>query len=241
MRFMLAVIFFGLSFVEANILIESRDEQFANSAQTLLRVRVFNDSKDTLQNVELRYFLSCKERPIILDKHHPQNISAEIVTAGSECPVLKISIPLLFPGMYPDSGGVAFIHSGGALFIAPGEMFVENIRLESGSKVHFVNPGQKTILHLNGSAIWRAQNTNENLVHAAKGFMLVQHGSEAMTVEGMWAGTIFAPNADLILGQSSKKLYGRFLGKNITVHQYATVRHVKFEPENALELVRREK
>lgn len=107
MRFMLAVIFFGLSFVEANILIESRDEQFANSAQTLLRVRVFNDSKDTLQNVELRYFLSCKERPIILDKHHPQNLSAEIVTADSECPVLKISIPLLFPGMYPDSGGVA--------------------------------------------------------------------------------------------------------------------------------------
>lgn len=107
MRFMLAVIFFGLSFVEANILIESRDEQFANSAQTLLRVRVFNDSKDTLQNVELRYFLSCKERPIILDKHHPQNLSAEIVTAGFECPVLKISIPLLFPGMYPDSGGVA--------------------------------------------------------------------------------------------------------------------------------------
>lgn len=166
MRFMLAVIFFGLSFVEANILIESRDEQFANSAQTLLRVRVFNDSKDTLQNVELRYFLSCKERPVILDKHHPQNLSAEIVMAGSECPFLKISIPLLLPGMYPDSGGVAL---------------------------------------------------------------------------GMWGGTIFAPNADLILGQSSKKLYGRFLGKNITVHQYATVRHVKFEPENAFELVRREK
>lgn len=150
MRFVLAVIFFGLSFVEANILIESRDEQLANSAQTLLRVRVFNDSKDALQNVELRYFLSCKERPIILDKHHPQNLSAEIVTLAS-------------------------------------------------------------------------------------------HGSEAMAVEGMWTGTIFAPNADLILGQSSKKLYGRFLGKNITVHQYATVYHVKFEPENILELVRREK
>lgn len=133
------------------------------------------------------------------------------------------------------------VHSGGTLFIAPGEMFVENILLESGSKVHFVNPGQKTVLHLNGSAIWRAQNTNENLEQAAKGFMLIQHGSEAMTVEGMWGGTIFAPNADLILGQSSKRLYGRFLGKNITVHQYATVHHVKFEPENALELARREK
>ena len=133
------------------------------------------------------------------------------------------------------------VHSGGTLFIAPGEMFVGSIQLESGSKVHFVNPGQRTVLHLNGSAVWRAQNTNENLGHVAKGFMLIQHGSEEMAVEGMWAGTIFAPNADLILGQSSKKLHGRFLGKDITVHQYATVYHVKFEPENTLELVRRGK
>ena len=73
------------------------------------------------------------------------------------------------------------------------------------------------------------------------GSIQLESGSEAMAVEGMWAGTIFAPNADLILGQSSKKLYGRFLGKDITVHQYATVYHVKFEPENTLELVRRGK
>lgn len=45
-----------------------------------------------------------------------------------------------------------------------------------------------------------------------------------------WAETIFAPKADLILGQSSKTLYGRFLGNNITVHQYATIYNVNFNP-----------
>ncbi len=106
-RFVLVAVFLDLSLAEARIFVESRDEQVANPAQTLLRFRVFNDSKDTLQNVELRYFLSCRERPIILDKHHPQNLLAEIVSTYSECPFLKISIPLLFPGIYPDSGGVA--------------------------------------------------------------------------------------------------------------------------------------
>lgn len=71
--------------------------------------------------------------------------------------------------------------------------------------------------------------------------MLVQHGNETMTVEGMWAGTIFAPNADLILGQSNKKLYGRFLGRNITVHQYATLYSVSFNPEITTEFVWRGK
>ncbi len=133
------------------------------------------------------------------------------------------------------------VHSGGTLFIAPGEMYAENIQLESGSRVQFINPGQSTVLHLNGSVIWRAHNQNEDLEQVAKGFMLVQYGNETMTVEGMWAGTIFAPNADLILGQSNKKLYGRFLGRNISVHQYATVYSISFNPETTTEFAWREK
>ncbi len=133
------------------------------------------------------------------------------------------------------------VHPGGTLFIAPGEMHAENIQLESGSKVQFISPGQRTVLHLNGSVIWRARSQNEDMEQVAKGFMLIQHGSETMTVEGMWAGTIFAPNANLILGQSNKKLYGRFLGKDITVHQYAAVYSINFNPEITTEFVWRKK
>lgn len=75
---------------------------------------------------------------------------------------------------------------------------------------------------MNGSTIWRSKTLNDNLELVAKGFKIIQHSSEAMIIEGEWAGTIFAPKADLILGQS--------IGNNITVHQYATMYGVAFEP-----------
>ena len=102
-----------------------------------------------------------------------------------------------------------------------------------------MTPGMQTILHLNGGVIWRARTLNDDLEKVAKGFKLIQHGSETMTVEGMWAGTIFAPNADLVLGQSSKSLYGRFLGKNVIVHQYAQVYGIPFAPEMNTAIARR--
>ena len=131
------------------------------------------------------------------------------------------------------------VHPGGTLFVEPGEMYIGNIQLESGSKVLFINPGMQTILHLNGGVIWRARTLNDDLEKVARGFKLIQYGSETMTVEGMWAGTIFAPNADLVLGQSSKKLYGRFLGKNVTVHQYTQVYGIPFAPEMNTAIARR--
>ena len=78
---------------------------------------------------------------------------------------------------------------------------------------------------------------NDNLIQVAKGFKLIQHGSETMFIEGQWAGTIFAPNADLVLGQSYKTLYGRFLGRNVDVHQYSSVYNVDFNPEIITNLV----
>ena len=48
-----------------------------------------------------------------------------------------------------------------------------------------------------------------------------------------------ASNADLVLGQSSKKLYGRFLGKNVTVHQYTQVYCIPFAPEMNTAIARR--
>ena len=71
----------------------------------------------------------------------------------------------------------------------------------------------------------------------ARGVMLMQHGSETMFIEGEWAGTILAPNADLVLGQSNKIVYGRFAGKNVTVHQYAMVKIVPFNPTELYEVV----
>ena len=129
------------------------------------------------------------------------------------------------------------VHPGGKLLVEPGEMYVGNIQLESGSRVEFTEPGKSTIIHANGTTIWRSWTLNDNLIQVAKGFKLIQHGSETMFIEGQWAGTIFAPNADLALGQSYKTLYGRFLGRNVDVHQYSSVYNVDFNPEIITNLV----
>lgn len=129
------------------------------------------------------------------------------------------------------------VHSGGTLLVEPGIMNINNIQLESGSRVEFVSPGNKTIINTKGNVIWRARTSNENLEDVARGFKLIQHGSESMIIEGLWAGTIIAPNADLVLGQSNKLLYGKFLGKSIDVHQYSTVYGVKFAPDSIETLV----
>ncbi len=57
-------------------------------------------------------------------------------------------------------------------------MHVGSIQLESGSKVQFVNPGRRTVLHVDGNVVWRSQNLNDDLERVAKGFLLVQHGGE---------------------------------------------------------------
>ncbi len=56
------------------------------------------------------------------------------------------------------------------------------------------------------------------------------NGEQPVFVEGEWAGTIHAARAQLILGQTVKCLYGRFLGNGVTVHQNTDVYRVDFNP-----------
>lgn len=51
-----------------------------------------------------------------------------------------------------------------------------------------------------------------------------------MFIEGIFGGTIYAPLSKLILGQTHKILYGRFLAKDITVHQFTKVYRVDYNP-----------
>lgn len=46
-----------------------------------------------------------------------------------------------------------------------------------------------------------------------------------------WYGSIIAPNAKIILGQTNvKELYGQFYANEIVIHQYAKLKNVRFEP-----------
>ncbi|MCQ2121807.1 MAG: C10 family peptidase [Fibrobacter sp.] len=126
---------------------------------------------------------------------------------------------------------------GGKLKVNPGIIYVGDIQLEPGSQLEFLEPGKETIIHAEGNFIWRTTLTNDNKSLVAKGFKLIQYGKQPMYVEGEWAGTIHALNAHLVLGQTIKTLYGRFLGNKVTVHQNTDVYRVDFNPiQSTLEI-----
>ena len=128
--------------------------------------------------------------------------------------------------------GTLKVEGGGILRINPGEMWVGNLQIESGAKIEFVSPGSQTILHTNGTFIWRgtiqkSENLNETI---ARSFKLVQHSASRMYIDNRFMGAIFAPYSHVILGQSHKIYYGSVVANIISVHQYATIKFVKFNP-----------
>ena len=161
---------------------------------------------------------------------------------GTEDKIVKSGETYLISGS--DNFKSLKVEAGGTLKFGTGEMSVGTLQIEAGAKVEFVNPGYETILHVNGTCIWRGDilpfgNTSSSvevefisnrLKLIAEGFKLVQHDSATIFIEGLWAGTIFAPQAELVLGQANKEIYGRFLGHGITLHQYARMIAVKFAP-----------
>lgn len=128
------------------------------------------------------------------------------------------------------------IESGATLRLSTGEMTIGNLQLDVGSKVEFLYPGCKTVLRIKNDVLWNSDIENSTSMSTiASGFKLIYHGSNRLFIHGQWAGTLIAPNAKLILGQSSnKKLYGRFLGNGISVHQYSIIRMVPFAPKELL-------
>ena len=153
------------------------------------------------------------------------NTNAEKIVRAGECDTLK--------------GAVSFktikVEAGGRLYFDEGEITVNNLQLDAGATIDFVKPGFSTILHVNEKIQWNASTENEDKSSVAKGFKLYYYGSDRFFVHGAWAGTIIAPNAQLVLGQThNKELYGQFYGKSVTVHQYSEVYRVPFKPQKSI-------
>lgn len=91
-----------------------------------------------------------------------------------------------------------------------------------------------TVLHVNESVQWNTTIKNESLNNLAKGFKLCYYGDERFFIHGEWAGTVVAPNAKLVLGQThNKEILGQFLGRGVSVHQYSKIYKVPFNPQKS--------
>lgn len=128
------------------------------------------------------------------------------------------------------------VENGGTLVIAPGEIYIDSLlQIEPNANIEFASPGKASILHINGSINWKVNPTisltnSAYWVNIARGFKLIQHSSHKMFIEGAFAGTIYAPLSKLVIGQTTKIIYGRFFAKDIIVHQYAKIYRVDYNP-----------
>ena len=138
-----------------------------------------------------------------------------------------------------DQFKVLRVQAGGTLIVEPGEMFVDSVfQIDANAAIRFAEPGKGTVLHTNGKILWHVYNSEpatntQYWINVAKGFKLAHHSSQKFYLEGMWAGTIYAPKAKVIMGQATKNIYGRVLARDVVVHQFAKVYRVDFNPTDA--------
>lgn len=152
------------------------------------------------------------------------NTNEEKIVRAGECDTL--------------AGVVSFktvkVEAGGKLYFDEGVITVNSLQLDAGAIVNFVKPGFSTILHVNEKIQWNTSAEYEDKTTIASGFKLYYYGNERFFVHGVWAGTIIAPNAQLVLGQTHNKvLYGQFYGNGVVVHQYSKVYRVPYNPQKS--------
>ena len=141
------------------------------------------------------------------------------------------------------------VESGGIVYLPDGRVYVGDLQLESGGRVGFENPLRNTILYVKGKILWRSnfsyrvKGSNFTFKSVAKKFKLIYYGSDKIFFDIDWYGTIMAPNAEIVLGQTHhKSLYGQFFANKIIVHQYADIQNEPYESDqDQLEYVLNEK
>ncbi len=135
----------------------------------------------------------------------------------------------LRPGYYSS----VKVEGNAKIKILPGTYYIGSIQLDSRSSVEFMEPGQETVMHVNGNFTWRATTDNKAAEYSiiAQGFKLIQHAhGQRMYIDNMVAGNIVAPYSDVVVAQARKLFYGTIFAKSISVHQYAKFYHVDFNP-----------
>jgi hypothetical protein len=128
------------------------------------------------------------------------------------------------------------VESGGVVYLPTGKVYVGDLQLESGGKVGFENQMRNTILYVKKNILWRSKfsykvdGPNFAPVSIAEKFKLIFFGSGTTFFDVNWYGTIIAPNAEIVLGQThEKKFMGQFFANKIIVHQYTQLTNIPFK------------
>ena len=129
------------------------------------------------------------------------------------------------------------VEAGGVVYFPVGNIYVGDLQLDAGSKVSFENQSKNTTLYVKGKILWKSDFSYETgfgftYDSVAGHFRLVYSGTDRVFFDTSWYGTIIAPNAKIVLGQThEKEIYGQLFADEIVIHQYSKLNIVPFELE----------
>jgi hypothetical protein len=101
------------------------------------------------------------------------------------------------------------------------------LHFQKGAKLH-APTGSSVTFHIGKNFQWNGTIVANDMVAAAQHIMVIYYGSNTVFVQTNFAGTIIAPNAEEVIGQSGKEFYGAIFAKSIVVHQETKVIWVPF-------------
>lgn len=108
------------------------------------------------------------------------------------------------------------------------EFHLGSLKFQRGAKLYA--PTEGIVLHVGNNFQWNGTLVTDDMVLAAKHIKIYYYGTKRVYIQTNFAGTIIAPNAEVIIGQTGKNFYGAVFAKSIVVHQDTRITWVPFEP-----------
>ena len=119
-------------------------------------------------------------------------------------------------------------NSGSSLILnVPGEFYAGALKFQKDSKLIPQTNGS-VIFYVGNDFQWNGTIVADDMVSAAHHFMIYYYGTNPVYIQTEFAGTIIAPNAEVIVGQVGKNFYGAIYAKSIVIHQNTRITWVPF-------------
>lgn len=101
-----------------------------------------------------------------------------------------------------------------------------SLKFQNGATLYA--PNESAIFHIGNDFQWNGTVETDDMISAAQHIMVYYYGTNRVFVQTDFAGTIIAPNAEVVVGQSGKNFYGAIFAKSIVVHQNTKITWVPF-------------
>lgn len=106
---------------------------------------------------------------------------------------------------------------------------IGSLQFQAGAKLNVLSGSLE--MHVGNNFQWNGEIVAESMIKAAQNIIIYYYGTETVYVQTNFAGTIVAPNAEVVIGQAyGKKYYGAIFAKRIVVHQNTIFTWVPYAP-----------